>query len=42
MMLAVTDRAVKAAPSGGLRPALTALLYLNAPRKALKRRSRDH
>jgi hypothetical protein len=42
MMLAVDDRAVKAAPPGGRRPALTALLYLNVPRKALKGRSCDH
>jgi hypothetical protein len=38
----VTDRAVKAAPPGGLRPALTALLYLYAPRRVLKSRSREH
>jgi hypothetical protein len=42
MMLAVDDRAVKAAPPGGRRAALTALLYLNVPRKALKGRSCDH
>jgi hypothetical protein len=42
MMLAVADRALKTAPSGGLRPALTALLYFNAPESTLKSRSCDH
>jgi hypothetical protein len=39
-MLAFTDRAVKAAPPDGLRPALTALLTQRAPKGLQKQISR--
>jgi len=41
-VLAATDRALKASPSGGLRPALTALVCFNAPWNPAEEGPVDH